>query len=125
MVLVDTSIWVDHFRRGNAELTSLLSKGSVLMHPFISGELACGNLRNRAGILSDLNALPCAKTAGNEEVLWLIEDRRLWGKGLGWVDAHLLASSMLSNCPFLTLDGRLAKAALEFGLSWSEGSAGK
>ena len=113
MVLADTSVWIDHFRRGNPGLASLLSKGHILMHPFISGELACGNLKNRAGILADLNALPSAKPATNDEVLWLIEDQRLWGKGLGWVDVHLLASAMLSKCRFLTLDTRLAKAALE------------
>jgi predicted nucleic acid-binding protein len=87
------------------------------MHPFISGELACGNLKDRAAVLSDLHTLPPAKLASNSEVLQLIEVRRLWGRGLGWIDAHLLASALMSNCRFWTLDIRLAKAAAELGLS--------
>jgi predicted nucleic acid-binding protein len=117
MVLADTSIWIEHFRHRAPTLAAHLAEGLVLMHPFISGELACGNLKNRAVILSDLNALPPSRLASNAEVLHLIEDRRLWGRGLGWVDAHLLASALLSNCRFWTLDVRLAKAAEELGLS--------
>jgi predicted nucleic acid-binding protein len=116
MVLVDTSIWIEHFRYREPTLASRLSEGLVLMHPFVAGELACGNLKNRAAILPDLHALPAASLASNAEVLRLIEDRRLWGRGLGWIDAHLLASALLSNCRFWTLDIRLAKAAVELGL---------
>jgi predicted nucleic acid-binding protein len=116
MVLVDTSIWIEHFRRGEPTLAKRLSEGLVLMHPFVAGELACGNLRDRAAILSDLHALPAAKPASHAEVLQLIEDRRLWGRGLGWIDAHLLASALLSNCRLWTLDTRLEKAAAELGL---------
>lgn len=87
------------------------------MHPFVVGELACGNLTDRAAILSDLQALPAAKAATNGEALRLIEDRRLWGRGLGWVDAHLIGSALLSNCRFWTLDARLGKAAAELGVS--------
>ena len=87
------------------------------MHPFVSGELACGNLKDRTAVLSDLLALPAAKLASNAEVLRMTEDRRLWGRGLGWIDAHLLASALLSNCRLWTLDARLAKAAAEFTLS--------
>lgn len=116
MVLADTSVWVQHFRRGEPVLAERLSEGLVLMHPFISGELACGNLRNRSSILSDLHALPAANVAADAEVLLLIEDRRLWGRGLGWIDAHLLASALLSKCDLWTLDARLAKAAAELGL---------
>ena len=94
-----------------------LSEGLVLMHPFVSGELACGNLKSRAAILSDLHALPPAKLASHTEVLQLIEDRRLWGRGLGWVDAHLLASALLSHCGFRTLDKKLGEAAAELGLN--------
>jgi len=86
------------------------------MHPFVSGELACGNLKSREAILSDLHALPAAKLASHTEVLQLIEDRRLWGRGLGWVDVHLLASALLSHCGFWTLDKKLAEAAAELGL---------
>jgi predicted nucleic acid-binding protein len=87
------------------------------MHPFVCGEPACGNLKDRAAILSDLQALPPANVASNAEVLRLIEDRRLWGRGLGWIDAHMLASALLSGCRFWTLDTRLAKAAAELGLA--------
>ena len=117
MVLADTSVWVDHLRHSDPLLISYLSEGLVLMHPFVSGELACGNLKDRATTLFDLNALPLAKPASNAEVLQLIEDRRLWGRGLGWIDAHLLASALLSNCQFWTLDTRLARAGAELGLS--------
>jgi len=117
MVLVDTSVWIQHFRQGEPVLSDRLSEGAVLMHPFVSGELACGNLRHRSETLSDLHELPQASLASNSEVLRLIEDRRLWGRGLGWVDLHLLASALLSGCGFWTLDRRLAGAAKELGLS--------
>ena len=113
MVLADTSIWIDHFRRGHAGLAGQLSEGRVLVHPFIVGELACGNLKNRDITLSNLRALPGAKVASNDEVLRLVNDRRLWGSGLGWIDVHLLASALLTGCDFWTLDLRLKKAALE------------
>lgn len=116
MVLADTSVWIEHFRRREPTLADRLSEGLVLMHPFVAGELACGNLKDRAAILSDLQALPQSGLASNAEVLRLIEDRRLWGRGLGWIDAHLLASALLSNCRFWTLDTRLAKTAGELGL---------
>jgi len=116
MVLVDTSVWIDHFRRGEASLAERLSDGLVVMHPFVAGELACGSLRRRAAILADLHALPTAKIASDAEVLRLIEDRHLWGRGLGWVDIHLLAAALLSHCGFWTLDKRLAEAAGELGI---------
>ncbi len=116
MVLADTSIWIKHFRHREPTLADRLSEGLVLMHPFVSGELACGNLKDRAAILSDLQALTQSRLASNAEVLQLIEDRRLWGRALGWLAAHLLASALLSNCRFWTLDIRLAKAAAELGL---------
>jgi len=118
MVLADTSVWIQHFRRGEPALAAHLSDGLVLMHPFISGELACGNLKGRAAILSNLQTLPPAELASHKEVLQLIEDRRLWGRGLAWVDMHLLASALLSRCGFWTLDKKLAGAAVELGLSW-------
>jgi hypothetical protein len=111
MVLVDTSVWIEHFRFGEPTLQELLAEGRVLMHPFVLGELACGNLKDRTVVLSDLLALPKAEVAGDSEVFRLIERRRLWGKGIGWVDAHLLASIMLSSCLLWTLDARLAQAA--------------
>ena len=117
MLLADTSVWVEHFRRGRADLAELLSKGLVLMHPCVVGELACGTLKDRAIILWQLNSLPSAQLATNSEVLHLIEDRRLWGQGLGWVDAQLLASALLSHSRFWTLDKRLERAARDLDLN--------
>src|SRR5208337_1774107 len=99
-----------------SRLGELLSEALVLVHPFIVGELACGNLQNRTRVLSDLEALPPAVSATHEEVRRLIEDRKLWGLGIGWIDAHLLASALLSNCQFWTLDGRLVRAAAAAGV---------
>lgn len=117
MVLVDTSVWIQHFRQGEPTLIDRLSEGLVLMRPCVSGELACGNLKHRPEVLSDLQALPQANPASDAEVLRLIEDRRLWGRGLGWIDLHLLASALLSDCGFWTLDKRLAAVAKELGLA--------
>jgi hypothetical protein len=116
MVLADTSVWIRHFRQAEPNLAGSLAEGLVLMHPIVAGELACGNLKSRAAVLSDLHALPSAQLASHAEVLRLIEDRRLWGRGLGWIDAHLLASALLSHCGFWTLDKRLGEAAAELGL---------
>jgi hypothetical protein len=112
VVLVDTSIWVDHLRKKEPKLADLLNEGMVVMHPFVLGELACGNLKNRAALLTNLEALPAALPASDEEVLRLIEAKKLWGRGIGWVDAHLLASALLSECAFWTGDERLSKAAV-------------
>jgi predicted nucleic acid-binding protein len=117
MMLVDTSVWISHFREGEPVLVDLLAEGLVVMHPFVSGELACGNLRNRATLLADLHALPAASRASDAEVMRLIDERRLWGRGLGWIDAHLLASSLISNCRFWTLDKKLGNTAFDLGLS--------
>jgi predicted nucleic acid-binding protein len=117
MFLVDTSVWIEHFRRGSSDLAARLSDGLVLMHPCVSGELACGRLNNRAAVLSDLTTLPMVKLATDSEVLHMIEDRKFWGRGLGWVDVHLLASALLSHCRFWTLDKRLAQAAVDLALT--------
>jgi predicted nucleic acid-binding protein len=113
MVLVDTSVWIDHFRRGHSGLFEQLEEGSVLCHPFVVGELACGNLRKRTEILDLLQALPMVPMAEHDEVLHLLQGLRLFGRGLGWFDAHLLASARLSGCPIWTLDKSLAKTAGE------------
>ena len=109
MILVDTSVWVDHLRRDNRALSNLLLEGRVLCHPFVIGELACGNMRARSTILEHLSFLPRAPVADDREVLSLIERRKLWGTGIGWVDAHLLASAVLAQSALWTQDRTLAK----------------
>jgi hypothetical protein len=110
-MLVDTSVWVDHLRRGNATLVALLEQAQVWTHAFVVGELACGNLAHRDKLLTALTALPHAPMAGHDEVLAFLESHRLMGRGLGWVDIHLLASARLAKLPFWTLDKRLAAVA--------------
>jgi predicted nucleic acid-binding protein len=110
-VLVDTSVWVDHLRSRKAALAEALERGDVWCHPFVIGELACGNIANRAEVLSLLAALPQAELAENAEVLAFVEAHRLMGRGIGWVDAHLLASARLSRQQLWTLDRRLAAVA--------------
>lgn len=117
MILVDTSVWVEHLRHGTVGLDALLHDGYVLCHPFIIGELACGNLRNRAEILSLLQTLPMAIIAEDEEVMQLIDNFHLMGKGLGYVDMHLLASATLCKVSLWTLDKRLHETASRLGLS--------
>ena len=118
MVLVDTAIWVSHLKEGDAGLKSLLEDGEVLCHPFIIGELACGNLKNRAEILSLLEALPQAKSVGHDEVMEFIEIHNLAGTGLGYVDVHLLASALLSRSPLWTTDRSLSAAAEKLGIGY-------
>jgi predicted nucleic acid-binding protein len=116
VILADTSVWIAHFRKSSPSLSELLGKGLALVHPFIVGELACGNLRNRTRILADLQALPSAASATDGEVMQLIEARKLWGLGIGWIDGHLLASALLSNCRIWTLDRKLLRAAAAAGV---------
>lgn len=117
MILVDTSVWIEHLRTGNNRLRSLLFDEQVLCHPFIVGELACGMLGNRREILSTLRALPEAPFLEHEEVLSFLEDRRLYGRGLGWVDAHLLASTLVTGCTLWTLDKPVRRAAAALNVS--------
>ncbi len=111
MVLVDTSVWVEHLRKGHPRLVELLNEGSVLGHPYVIGELSCGNIRNREEVLVLLRAIPQAELAEDEEVFHLIETEELFGRGLGWVDMHLLASALLSGCALWTLDRGLQRIA--------------
>lgn len=117
MTLVDTSVWVDHLRGGNARLEGLLREGLVLVHPFVTGELALGRLKGRAEILSLLQEMPQAQSADHEEVLDFIERHRIAGSGIGWVDAHLLASAALARVRLWTLDRRLASTAGRLALA--------
>ncbi|MEI6563886.1 MAG: PIN domain-containing protein [bacterium] len=116
-VFVDTSVWVDHLRRGEPLLQDFLSEGQVTTHPFVIGELACGNLSNRDELLALLSELPLVTIATNEEVMRLIERHKLNGKGLGWVDMNLLASALISRIPLWTRDHRLAAVAKKLGIT--------
>lgn len=123
MVLVDTSVWVDHLRRGNPRLAELLDESLVASHPFVIGELACGNMRNRREILGLLCALPGAPTAEQAEVLRLLDTERLCRCGLGWIDVHLLASARLMACSLWSLDKPLVSAAELLRLAVKPGMA--
>jgi predicted nucleic acid-binding protein len=109
MILVDTSVWIHHFRSSNARLRELLQEGEAATHPMVLGELACGNLVKRAETLRLLSHLPRISQAPDHLVLQSIDSRRLFGKGIGWIDAHLLTASLLSSVPLWTLDRRLAE----------------
>jgi len=115
VILVDTSVWVNHLRKADGRLRQLLIDGQVLVHPFVIGELACGNLRRRTEVLRLLGKRPGAPLAQHEEVVAVRETRRLWGKGIGWIDAHLLASSLISGSQLWTADSRLQTAARRLG----------
>ena len=118
MIVVDTSVWIDHFRTNQAGLAALLDDAQVLVHPFIIGELACGNLRARAELLSLLQQLPHAPQASQEEVLLFIERHALMGRGIGYVDAHLLAATALAEEARLwTRDRRLKRVAEDLNIS--------
>jgi predicted nucleic acid-binding protein len=118
MVLVDTSVWVSHLRDGDSLLSGLLNSGMIVCHPFIVGELACGSLKKRSEILSLLNALPFVKLATHEEVMHFIDSRHLMGKGLGYIDVHLLSSAMLSEASLLTYDQKLREIAAKLDINY-------
>lgn len=120
MILVDTSVWIDHLRSGDAALARLLNVGQVLVHPFIVGELALGNLAQRSAILSSLQDLPATRIATDAEVLGFIERHKLFGLGIGYVDAHLMAAVKLTPGTALwTRDKRLLAAAAKLKLAAS------
>jgi predicted nucleic acid-binding protein len=119
MVLIDTSVWVDHLQRSNAELVALLNRGHVLVHPFVIGELALGGLQQRSTVLEALQNLPACTKATDAEVLSFINAHTLYGIGIGYVDAHLLAAARLTPAAKLwTLDKRLQSAAARLGLGF-------
>jgi len=121
VILVDTSVWVDHLRSNDAALVRALEAGIVVTHPFVVGELACGNLRNRGEVLRLLQDLPAAPEAANAEVLAFIEARSLMGRGIGYVDVHLLASAALGDHLLWTRDTRLAGVAGGLQLAFHAG----
>jgi len=118
MVLVDTSVWIEHLRRGSDQLSDLLLNNQVYCHGFIIGELACGHLKNRDRILNLLNSLQKAAIAEDMEVMQLIEEHRLYGRGLGWIDAHLLSSALLSGVQLWTMDKHLIKVTGQLGIHY-------
>jgi len=118
MVLVDTSVWVRHLREGDSDLEQLLNNGEVMCHPYIVGELACGNMKNRHEVLSLLQLLPLATLARHEEILQFIEMNHLMGKGLGYIDVHLAASAVLSEVPILSYDKKLNEVSEELGIRY-------
>lgn len=123
MILVDTSVWIDHLRNGNSDLAALLDQNNVVMHPMIVGELACGNLKNRTELLCLWQSLASIPTASHEEALYFIDQHELMGKGIGYIDVHLLAAVILkAGTTLWTLDKRLAQIAGKLGCAWAEPS---
>jgi len=122
VILANTSVWVEHLPSGVPELAARLKGGELLIHPWVIGELACGTLRDRHRLLNLLQGLQMASTASDPEVLAMIEIQQLMGRGIGWIDAHLLASALLEQVPLWTHDRRLARSAAELGAAptgWS------
>jgi predicted nucleic acid-binding protein len=121
LILVDTSVWIDHLKREVAPLVEALEAEDVLMHPFVIGELACGEIRKRREILDLLSTLPSSAIATNDEVLLFIENHRLMGKGIGYIDAHLLASVTLTDAARLwTRDKRLVTIAEQLRMGFEK-----
>lgn len=119
MILVDTSVWVEHLRSGENNLAALLNRVAVATHPMIIGELACGNLNNRELFLSLLKSLPFVDQPTHEEVFYFIEQNTLTGRGIGFIDAHLMAAvALTSDCSLWTLDRRLKAIAQEMELAY-------
>jgi len=121
MILVDTSVWVDHLRSTNSVLTALLEQNRVVMHPMVLGELACGNFQNRQELLHLWQRLEPLQTVNHDEALYFIEQVKLMGKGIGYVDVHLLASvALVDSTKLWTRDKRLAHIAVELNYAWAE-----
>jgi predicted nucleic acid-binding protein len=120
MILVDTSVWIQHLRDGEKHLEKLLFDGEVICHTHVIGELACGNIKNRKEIISLLQALPMAPQIEFSEYLYFIEKNQLNGKGIGFVDIHLLASAQLGQLKLWTADKRLKAAASNLGLNYKK-----
>jgi predicted nucleic acid-binding protein len=117
IVLADTSVWIDHWRRGSPRLRQLLEQDQIVVHPYVVGEIALGAISPRATVLEHLGTLRPVTVAQHHEVMGLIERARLWRRGIGWVDAHLLASALLDQIPLWTLDQALHNAARELGVA--------
>ena len=121
MILVDTSVWVDHLRRGDPGLVGLLERSAVVMHPFVVGEIACGSLRDRTSLLELLQDLPRAVMATDDEVMHFIERHSLHGKGIGYIDIHLLVSvALTAGATLWTRDQKLRQSATALGFAYPE-----
>ncbi len=120
MILVDSSIWIDHFRRADATLQEILTAGQVVVHPFIIGEIALGHVRPRGVILDMLRNLPQVLVAEEEEMIGFIEKQKLFGLGIGYIDAHLLAAARMSSARLWTRDKILQRAAIDLRLAYQE-----
>lgn len=118
MILVDTSVWVDHLRRGDARLAALLTSAEVAVHPFVIGELACGSLRPRSDVVPLLRELSAATAVSHDEVMQFIDNHRLGGRGIGYVDAHLLASAAVDGHTLWTRDKALNAEATRLGVAY-------
>lgn len=119
MTLVDTSVWVDHFRRWDIRLSEMLEQRAVAIHPFVVGELACGHIPNRAEVLTNLSKLTSAPVATDREVLKFVDSHKLMARGIGYIDAHLLAATVLGeSLTLLTRDRRLRTIAEELELAY-------
>jgi predicted nucleic acid-binding protein len=116
VILVDTSVWVDHLRQGAPQLAAALNRLELAIHPWVIGELACGHLHRREEVPSLLTMLPALPVALDEEVLQLVEGRALMGRGIGYLDAHLLAACLLARARLWTRDRRLRQMAEDFGV---------
>jgi len=123
VILVDTSVWVDHLRKRDPQLVRLLELNMVFLHPWVIGELACGDLKNRAELLEHLSNLMQVTQASDSEVMEFIERNKLYGRGVGWTDLHLLASALLTNCPFWTVDRRLSEVAYDLDIAFTPATA--
>ena len=120
MVLVDTSVWIDHFRRGNNQLVKLLNRGDVFCHEMIIGEIACGTFKNRSEILSRLKLLPHSMHVRHEEILLFIEQNQIIGHGLGYIDVTLLVSSILTSIPIWSLDKKMSQFSKSLRINYSD-----
>lgn len=116
-MLVDTSVWIDHLRKADYRLVALLNNGEVETHPFIVGELACGNLAQREEVLAMLNHLPQVEASPHHDVLAAVSRHNLHGTGLNWIDAHLLHAASTADQSLWTRDTRLAQAAADLGVA--------
>ena len=120
MILVDTSVWIDHLRKNNQHLQFLLLEAEVVCNSLIIGELVCGNLKNRTEIISLLRSLPMAPQIEFDEYLYFIEKHKLYGKGIGFIDIHLIASAKLAQARLWTLDKRLKSATIELEINYKK-----